>query len=75
MSWRFKPLDDPFPFVVITSPADHWLIRDAEHAIGEEPCLIQAMTFSLDEIASVACQINEGSWTPMQRDPGGRRGA
>jgi len=27
-SWRFKPLDSPWPFVLITSPADYRLIVD-----------------------------------------------
>jgi Icc protein len=72
VSWRFKPLADPFPFVMITSPADHRLIRNEHQAIGEEPCLIRAMAFGLDEIASVGCQVGKGEWTAMQPDPGGR---
>jgi Icc protein len=28
VSWRFRPLDDPWPFVMITSPADYRLIID-----------------------------------------------
>jgi 3',5'-cyclic-AMP phosphodiesterase len=72
VSWRFKPLDDPFPFVMITAPVDRRLIRDPRQAIGDEPCLIRAMTFGLDEIASVGCQIGDGDWTPMRPDPGGR---
>jgi 3',5'-cyclic-AMP phosphodiesterase len=72
VSWRFKPLADPFPFVMITSPADHRLIRNNRQAIGEEPCLIRAMTFGLDEIGSVGCQVGDGEWIPMQPDPDGR---
>lgn len=57
---------------MITSPADHRLIRNNRQAIGEEPCLIRAMTFGLDEIGSVGCQVGDGEWIPMQPDPDGR---
>jgi 3',5'-cyclic-AMP phosphodiesterase len=57
---------------MITSPADHRLIRNNRQAIGEEPCLIRAMTFGLDEIGSVGCQVGNGEWIPMQPDPDGR---
>ena len=34
VSWRFKALDDAFPFVVVTAPADHRLLRDPSQAVS-----------------------------------------
>jgi hypothetical protein len=28
VSWNFKPIDETWPFVLITSPSDHRLITD-----------------------------------------------
>ena len=33
---RFKALDDPFPFAVITSPADHRLVRGSSQRVDRE---------------------------------------
>jgi 3',5'-cyclic-AMP phosphodiesterase len=70
VSWRFKALDDPCPFVVITSPADHRLMRHPGHAI-DGSCEVRALVFGARPIKSVACLV-EDTWTPMSPAPGER---
>ena len=61
VSWRFKALDDPCPFVVITSPADHRLMRHPDQAIdGSRE--VRALVFGAKPIKSVACLV-EDTWT------------
>jgi Icc protein len=70
VSWRFKALDDPCPFVVITSPADHRLMRHPGHAI-DGSCEVHALVFGAKPIRSVECRVADG-WTTMTPAPGGR---
>ena len=66
VSWRFRPLDDPFPFVMITSPADHRLLRgETQRAGGDSE--VRARIFGSEPIARVEYQADEGPWTPMSR--------
>ena len=71
VSWRFKPLDDAFPFVVITAPADHRLLRDPGHALAES-AEVRAVVFGRRTVVSAACRTEEGTWTPMTRAAGER---
>ena len=71
VSWRFKALDDPFPFVVITAPADHRLIRGSSQSV-EASTEVRALVFGGRPIARAACQVEDGAWTPMTRAPGER---
>ncbi len=71
VSWRFKPLDDAFPFVVVTSPADHRLMRRADQRVSER-CTVRALVFGAAAPAEVACQVEDGAWVPMTRRPGQR---
>ena len=71
VSWRFKPLDDGFPFVVITAPADHRLIRrSTQDASGRRS--VRAMVFGQRRVAHVACRIDDGAWTAMRLSEDGR---
>jgi Icc protein len=63
VSWRFKALDDAFPFVVITSPADHRLMRSADQKVEGE-CEVRALVFGSVAIKRIACQT-EGDWVTM----------
>jgi hypothetical protein len=63
VGWRFKALDDPFPFVVITSPADHRLMRGPGQALADE-CEVHALVFGARPIERVACR-NDGEWVAM----------
>ena len=64
VSWRFKTLDEAFPFVMITSPADHRLIRRSAQRV-DESADVRAIVLGNRPIKSVACKIGEGSWAPM----------
>src|SRR5258707_4123104 len=52
VSWRFKPLDTAWPFVLITSPADHRLITNAEvrDQVAHGPFDVRALAWSGDGI-------------------------
>jgi len=65
VSWRFKALDDAFPFVVITSPADHRLMRGLDQTLKRE-CEVRAMVFGAQSIKNVACR-SDGEWVAMMR--------
>ncbi len=71
VSWRFKALDDAFPLVVITAPADHRLLRDPGQAVSGV-CEMRALVLGRRAIQSVTCQVEDGEQTAMTRDPGGR---
>jgi Icc protein len=63
VSWRFKALDDAFPFVVITSPADHRLLRGAEQKVEGE-CEIRALVFGSRALKHVMCR-SDGNWVTI----------
>ncbi len=46
VSWRFKALDDAFPFVMITTPADHRLMRQPNQAV-KGLTEVQAVVFGM----------------------------
>ena len=68
VSWRFKALDDAFPFVMITTPADHRLMRQPNQAV-KGLTEVQAVVFGRRDIQNVACQIEGGDWVAMTRVP------
>jgi hypothetical protein len=56
VSWRFKALDEGFPFVLITSPCDYRLIRNqTQKAAGE--CIVRAAVLGRRKLDSVACAV------------------
>jgi predicted phosphodiesterase len=68
VSWRFKPLRTPWPFVMITAPADHRLVTDIErpgHVVAGT-CRVTARVFGPSPVQECRCRINEGPWTPLQ---------
>ena len=71
VSWRFKALDDAFPFVIITAPADHRLMRDSGQAVDGSSD-VRALVFGSRAVESAACRLEDGAWTPMTRAPGER---
>jgi Icc protein len=42
VSWRFKLLDEPFPFVMITTPADYRLVRSPGQVVPAS-CEVRAL--------------------------------
>lgn len=69
VSWRFKLLDEPFPFVMITFPVDkHLATTKKQHtkSISE----VRAVVMSSNKIKSVRCKIDEGKWMLMKLSKG-----
>jgi hypothetical protein len=71
VSWRFKSLDDALPFVIVTAPADHRLLRRSEHAM-EGSAQVRAVVLGRHNLRSVSCRIEDGEWIPMALTPGGK---
>jgi hypothetical protein len=67
VSWRFKPLHSPWPFVMITSPADHRLLTDLRHPahIVSGQFKVQAQVFGSNPRLACRCRINDGDWLPL----------
>jgi Icc protein len=64
VSWRFKPLHDAFPLVMITSPADYRLKADdlpSPNGITE----IRAVVFGHWAVTQVECSTDSVQWHPM----------
>ena len=62
VSWRFKPLRSLWPFVMITSPADHRLVTDARRFkhVDAAALTVTARAFGARVISACRCRINEG---------------
>ena len=69
VSWRFKELARPWPFVLVTAPADRRLAHDAGHAIGERFTL---RALVLGPAERVEFRIDDGPWQAMAREDGAR---
>jgi Icc protein len=74
VSWRFKMLGSPWPFVMITSPADRRLMT-SPHQVAGASCTIRASAFGAVPIAEAAFRIDDGEWHPMHGGDGGLFGA
>ena len=70
VSWRFKPLDGGFPFVLITAPADYRLLRHAGQAVVAQ-FSVRAIVLGANAVARVRYQLAAGPWLPMQLDAAG----
>lgn len=66
VGWRFRLLDEPFPFVMITAPADHRLLRGDGQKIDDR-FDVRAIVLGREPIARVECQVEGGAWIPMRR--------
>jgi 3',5'-cyclic-AMP phosphodiesterase len=73
VSWRFKPLQSSWPFVMITSPADRRL------AIGPHPEAnirqVRASAWGAAPIAQAEFRIDDQEWLPMYGGDGGQFGS
>ena len=67
VSWRFKPLRSPWPFVMITSPADQRLVTDVKRpgdlVAGE--FTVKARAWGASAVSACRCRINSGPWVSM----------
>jgi len=69
VSWRFKPLDSAWPFVLITRPADQCLATQASQA-ADGPGAIRTKVFGNMPIEAVEVQMGDAAWVPMVPVPG-----
>ncbi|MGA7803445.1 MAG: metallophosphoesterase, partial [Bradyrhizobium sp.] len=60
--WRFKPLDSPWPFVMITCPADRRLAIDG---IEEISPFVRACVWGATPVKSAKYRIDDGAWQPL----------
>ena len=67
VSWRFKPLDTAWPFVLITRPTDRRLTTDQ---CRDAPSMVRAKVLGDAPITSVEMQALAGGWRPMRPVPG-----
>lgn len=68
LSWRFKHLGSPWPFVVITSPTDHRLVTERwmDLQLPGEEIRVRAKTFG-SGIASIKAWVEGGEAVPMHK--------
>ncbi|MFC0239752.1 metallophosphoesterase family protein [Rhodopseudomonas telluris] len=62
VSWRFKLLASPWPFVMITSPADRRLSFERSGPADR----VRASVWGAAPITLAECRIGDGAWRPMQ---------
>jgi len=70
VSWRFKPLRSAWPFVMITSPADHRLVTDVTrpgHVVAGR-LRLSARVFGARPVSDCRYRINEGPWERLHLD-------
>jgi 3',5'-cyclic-AMP phosphodiesterase len=63
VSWRFKPLDSSWPFVMITAPADRRLALDDARPAPQP--LIRACAWGDAALSGAELRIDDGPWKPM----------
>ncbi len=69
VSWRFKPLDQAWPFVLVTRPADRRLVTGANQIAGD-PFVARAKVLGDAPVESVEVQVGGGAWVAMAPVPG-----
>ena len=69
VSWRFKALDQAWPFVLVTSPADRRLVTELNRA-GSGRFMVRAKVVGDAPVEAVEARVDHGDWTPMAPLPG-----
>lgn len=64
VSWRFKQLADPFPLVMVTSPADHRLLNRDNQAV-EGNYGASAVILGSGKILTATCSTGVSDWQEM----------
>ncbi len=65
VSWRFKPLDSPWPFVLITAPADRRLATGLSGAV-HGATMIRARVWDGADVTRVVCSVDNDAPIAMQ---------
>ncbi len=66
VSWKFKALSDPWPFVMITAPADRDLLTAALGPV-RGTVEVRARVWDGSGIVRVACRVDDGEFRSMSR--------
>lgn len=69
VGWRFKPLDQAWPFVLVTQPADCRLVTGANQVV-DGPFSARAKVVGDLPIERVEVRVDQGAWAPMRPVPG-----
>lgn len=69
VSWRFKLLDEAWPFVLVTHPVDRRLATGRDQFV-EGPFPIRAKIVGDTPITQVEVRVDDGEWAPMTPVPG-----
>ncbi len=64
VSWRFKTLDQAWPFVLITAPVDRRLVTGLGNT-RPAPFIIHAKVVGDAPIETVEVSVDDGPWLPM----------
>ncbi|MCE4226584.1 metallophosphoesterase [Methylobacterium sp. C25] len=72
VSWRFRELNQPWPLVLITAPADGRLALSEHHRVAGTT-EIRAVVLSPGLIAACEYRIDDGPWSPMSSSGNDRR--
>jgi Icc protein len=69
VSWKFKPLDAPWPVVMITTPADRAFIIDPTEPeqLVRGVVEVRAKAWHDRSVVSANCRIDDGPWRAMSR--------
>jgi len=68
VSWRFKALDQAWPFVLVTSPVDRRLVTDLTHT-ASDPFVVRAKVVGDAPIETVELRVGDDNWAPMAPEP------
>ncbi len=71
VAWRFKEVGRPWPFVLITAPADRRLAHTDDRPVAGDT-EVRAVVLGSEAIVACACRIDDGPWHPMLRGEDGR---
>jgi hypothetical protein len=68
VSWRFKSLDEAWPFVLITAPVDRRLVKDQTHS-ATGALMVRAKVVGDAPIETVELRVDGGEWVSMAPTP------
>jgi Icc protein len=69
VSWRFRALQQAWPFVLVTQPVDRRLVTGANQ-IACGSFVVRAKVVGDAPVEMVEVRVNDGDWAPMAAVPG-----
>lgn len=68
VSWRFRPLDNPWPCVLVTQPAD-WRLITSPNQIDAKAFVVRATVLGEAPIVAVEVSVAGSDWVGMRPHP------